>query len=192
MGLTHITTGELFRENIRLGTELGKKAKPYYDAGQLVPDELTIDMLLERLSRDDCAQGCLLDGFPRNLEQAQALEQALARRGAEITKVAYIKVSFPELLARLAVRWTCCQCCAVYHQRNNPPRRANLCDRCGGELYQRDDDRPEAAQTRLEVYFRSTEPLIEHYRRQGRLVEINGEQDVEAVGRDLSASLRDP
>jgi adenylate kinase len=192
MRLPHITTGELFREDIRQGTELGMKAKPYYDAGQLVPDELTIGMLLQRLSEDNCAQGCLLDGFPRNLEQAQALGQALAQQGRDIGKVAYIDVPVPELLARLAGRWTCRQCGAVYHQRNSPPRQAVVCDRCGGELYQRDDDRPEAAQTRLEVYFRNTEPLIDYYRKQGRLVEINGEQDVGAVGRDLLASLRDP
>jgi adenylate kinase len=191
-GLAHITTGELFRENIRKGTPLGRKAKPYYDAGQLVPDELTIGMLLTRLSEDDCAQGCLLDGFPRNLEQARALDQALAQRGTEIGKVLYIKVSNEELIARLGGRWTCRQCGAVYHQRNLPPRTPGVCDQCGGELYQRDDDRPEVARQRLGVYFQNTVPLIAYYRERERLREIEGQQDVESVGRDLRAALQDP
>lgn len=191
-GLAHITTGELFRDNIRQGTALGQRAKPYYDAGQLVPDQLTIDMLLARLSQEDCAQGCLLDGFPRNLEQARALDRALAQRGAEIGKVLYIKVANEELIARLSGRWTCRQCGAVYHQRNRPPRLPGVCDQCGGQLYQRDDDRPQVARQRLDVYFQNTAPLIDYYRQQEKLREIDGQQDVESVARDLLAALRDP
>jgi len=191
-GLAHITTGELFRENIRKGTPLGQKAKPYYDAGQLVPDELTIGMLLARLGEDDCARGCLLDGFPRNLEQARALDQALSQRGTEIGKVLYIKVPNEELIARLSGRWTCRQCGAVYHERNQPPRSPGVCDQCGGELYQRDDDRPEVARQRLDVYFQNTAPLIDYYRERRRLVEVEGQQDIDSVGRDLLAAIKDP
>ncbi|MFQ6019334.1 MAG: adenylate kinase [Dehalococcoidia bacterium] len=191
MGLAHITTGELFRENIRQGTELGKKAKPYYDAGQLVPDELTIGMLLDRISRDDCARGCMLDGFPRNLEQAHALDRALDGRGEEIDKVLYIKVSPQELLTRLAGRWSCRQCGAVYHERGYPPREPGVCDQCGGPLYQRDDDKPEVARQRLDVYLQNTAPLIDYYRERGKLLEIDGEQAVEAVGKAVLDALRD-
>lgn len=191
-GLAHITTGELFRENIRQGSELGRKAKPFYDAGQLVPDELTIGMLLERISRDDCAGGCMLDGFPRNLEQAHALDEALAQRGMAVGKALYIKVSPEELLARLAGRWTCGRCGAVYRQRHYAPKQAGVCDQCGGSLYQREDDKPEVARQRLDVYFQNTAPLVEYYRGRGKLIEVEGEQDVEAVGRDLLAALGDP
>ncbi|MGQ9572652.1 MAG: adenylate kinase [Dehalococcoidia bacterium] len=188
-GLMHITTGELFREAIRQETELGKQAKPYYDRGQLVPDQLTIAMLLERLSQDDCARGCLLDGFPRTLEQAAALDEALDREGKTIDKVLYIQVPERELLDRLSGRWNCRQCGAVYHQRFQPPRQAGRCDQCGGELYQRDDDKPETVQKRLEVYFQQTAPLIDYYRARGKLVEIDGDKSVDEVAQDLLAAV---
>ncbi len=187
--LAHITTGELFRENIRRGTELGLKAQPYYDAGRLVPDELTIGMLLDRIASPDCARGFLLDGFPRNLEQARALDEALAQRGAAVDRVLYIKVSRDELIARLTGRWSCPQCGAVYHERDLPPRRAGVCDKCGARLQQREDDRPEVVPTRLEVNLAQLEGLIDYYRRQGKLVEIDGEGHVEAVGRSLLTAL---
>lgn len=188
-GLAHITTGELFRENIRQRTKLGLKAQPYYDAGQLVPDELTIGMLLERISGPDCARGFLLDGFPRNLEQARALDEALAQRGAAIDRVLYITVSSDELIARLSGRWSCPQCGAVYHERNLPPRAAGICDQCGAQLQQREDDRPEVVRIRLEVNLAQMEGLIDYYGRQRKLVEIDGEDDVETVGRSLLAAL---
>ena len=188
-GSVHITTGELFRAAIRQETELGKQAKPYYDRGQLVPDHLTIAMLLERLSQGDCARGCLLDGFPRTLEQATALDEALAREDKAIDKVVYIQVPQNELLSRLSGRWNCRQCGSVYHQRFQPPRQAGRCDQCGGELYQRDDDRPETVRKRLEVYFQQTAPLIDYYRAKGKLVEIDGDKSVEEVAEGLLAAV---
>jgi len=191
-GLVHITTGELFREAIRQETELGKQAKPYYDRGQLVPDELTIAMLLERLSQGDCARGCLLDGFPRTLEQATALDEALAQEGKAIDKVGYIQVPQDELLSRLSGRWNCRQCGSVYHERFQPPRQAGRCDQCGGELYQREDDKPETARRRLEVYSQQTAPLIDYYRAKGKLVEVDGDKLVEEVAENLLAAVEDP
>ena len=191
-GLVHITTGELFRQAIRQETELGKQAKPYYDRGQLVPDRLTIAMLLERLSQGDCARGCLLDGFPRTLEQATALDEALAQKGKGIDKVLYIKVPQNELVSRLAGRWNCRQCGSVYQERFQPPRQAGRCDQCGGELYQREDDRPETVRRRLEVYLEQTAPLIDYYRARGKLVEISGDKAVEEVAEDLLAVVEGP
>jgi len=188
-GLVHITTGELFREAIRQETELGKQAKPYYDGGQLVPDRLTIAMLLERLSQGDSARGAILDGFPRTLEQATALDEALAQEGRAIDKVIYIQVPQNELLGRLSGRWNCRQCSGVYHERFQPPRQAGRCDQCGGELYQRDDDKPETVRRRLEVYFQQTAPLIEYYQAKGKLVEIDGGKSVEEVAKGLLAAV---
>jgi adenylate kinase len=188
-GLVHITTGELFREAIRQETELGKQAKVYYDRGQLVPDHLTIAMLLERLSQGDCAGGCILDGFPRTLEQATALDEALAREGRAIDKVVYIQAPQDELLSRLSGRWNCRQCGSVYHERFQPPREAGRCDQCGGELYQREDDKPETARRRLEVYAQQTAPLIDYYRERGKLVEIDGHKSVEEVAENLLAAV---
>jgi len=191
-GLVNITTGELFRQAIRQETELGKQAKPYYDRGQLVPDRLTIAMLLERLSQGDCARGCLLDGFPRTLEQATALDEALAQKGKGIDKVLYIKVPQNELVSRLAGRWNCRQCGSVYQERFQPPRQAGRCDQCGGELYQREDDRPETVRRRLEVYLEQTAPLIDYYRARGKLVEIGGDKAVAEVAEDLLAVVDGP
>ena len=188
-GLVHITTGELFREAIRQETELGKQAKPYYDGGQLVPDRLTIAMLLERLSQGDCARGAILDGFPRTLEQATALDEALAQEGRAIDKVIYIQVPEDDLLGRLSGRWNCRQCSSVYHERFQPPRQAGRCDQCGGELYQRDDDKPETVRRRLEVYLQQTAPLIDYYQAKGKLVEIDGGKSVDEVAKGLLAAV---
>lgn len=188
-GLVHITTGELFREAIRQETDLGKQAKVYYDQGQLVPDHLTIAMLLERLSQGDCAGGCILDGFPRTLEQAAALDEALAREGKVIDKVVYIQAPEDELLSRLSGRWSCRQCGSVYHERFQPPREAGRCDQCGGELYQREDDKPETARRRLEVYAEQTVPLIDYYRERGKLLEIDGNKSVGEVAENLLAAV---
>ena len=190
-GLVHITTGELFREAIRKETELGKQAKPYYDRGDLVPDALTIGMLLERLAEEDGARGCLLDGFPRTLEQARALDEALVGQGRAIDKVLCIQVPEDELLSPLAGRWTCLGCGDVYHRQSRWPKAEGRCDRCGGELYQRDDDQPEAVRRRLEVYSRQTAPLIDYYRGQGKLVEVDGHRSVDEVSDELQAALKD-
>ena len=188
-GIAHITTGELFRENIRRGTALGEKARPYVEGGLLVPNEITIGMLLDRIAQPDCRRGCLLDGFPRNLEQARALDQALAEREAAIDRVAYIEVPTEELVERLAGRWQCRQCGAVYNENASPPRTPGACDNCGGELYQREDDRPDVVRTRLEVNLAQLEPLLQHYRDQGKLVQVDGASGVADVARDLAAAV---
>lgn len=184
-GIPHVTTGELFREHIRDGTELGQEAKHYYDAGRLVPDELTIGMLLERISRPDCRNGCMFDGFPRNVTQAQALDEALAADGRHIDKAIYIRVAADELVSRLAGRWTCPQCAAVYHEVNQPPQQAGVCDACGSRLTQREDDKPEVVKTRLQVNMEQLDPLMNYYRTQGKLVEIDGQRDPDSVASDL-------
>jgi adenylate kinase len=187
--LAHIATGDMFREAMRSGSEVGQQAKAYYDRGELVPDELTIRMLLERISQPDCARGCLLDGFPRNLDQAKALDAALSKRGQAVDHAAYIRVGEEELVQRLSGRWTCRGCGAVYHESYSPPKTAGRCDQCGGELYQRTDDQPETVRRRLGVYFRDTAPLVEYYREEGKLVEVDGGQSIEAVGRALKEAL---
>ncbi len=184
-GLVHIATGDLFREAIREGSELGKQAKVYYDRGELVPDQLTVRMLLERLQRPDAQKGCILDGFPRTLEQARALDEALEERGQAIDRVIYIKVGEEQVVARLGGRWICRQCGAIYHQQHSPPRLEGRCDKCGGELYQRDDDKPETVRNRLTVYNQQTAPLIEYYAGGGKLLEVDGEQNADSVGQDL-------
>lgn len=184
-GVAHVATGDLFRENIRNQTELGKQAKAYVDRGELVPDQLTVRMLLDRLDRPDTQKGVLLDGFPRTVDQAKALDDALKGRGQAVDKVLYINVGEEEVIARLGGRWTCRQCGAVYHQVFSPPKTPGRCDQCGGELYQRDDDKPETVRNRLSVYNQQTAPLVDYYRQAGKLLEVNGEQDAEAVGKDL-------
>jgi len=190
LGLPHIASGDLFRENLGKKTELGLLAKSYMDRGALVPDEVTIKMILERLARPDTANGAILDGFPRTLEQAKALDEALAPQGKKVDKVLYIKVSTDELLRRLAGRWICRACQTPFHMVSNPPKVAGKCDACGGELYQRDDDTVETAKNRLEVYFAQTAPLIAYYTEKGVLVEAHGENSVEQVGKELVAAVR--
>jgi adenylate kinase len=190
LGLVHVATGDLFRKEQESGTELGKIAKSYMEKGQLVPDEITVKMLLGRITAPDCTKGVILDGFPRTLEQAKALDKALAAQGNGIDRVLYIKVSNKELLRRLSGRWICRNCQAPYNIVEMPPKIAGKCDRCGGELYQRADDTEETARRRLDVYFSQTMPLIEYYTKTGKLVEVNGEQGIEAVGRDLIAALK--
>jgi adenylate kinase len=190
-GLPHVTTGELFRENIRQGTDLGKKAQPFVESGQLVPNELTIGMLLNRIAQPDCAAGCMLDGFPRNTEQAEALDKALAAEGKQIDKAIYIAVPTEELVRRLAGRWTCPQCGAVYHETNQPPKQPGVCDNCGAQLYQRQDDKPEVVRTRLDVNLKNLETLLEHYRQQSKLQEVNGERPVDELTRDILQLLQE-
>ena len=184
-GVAHVATGDLFRENIRNQTELGLQAKAFVDKGALVPDELTVRMLLDRLDRPDTQKGVLLDGFPRTVDQARALDDALKQRGQAVDQVLYINVGEEEVVRRLAGRWTCRQCGAVYHQVFSPPKEPGKCDQCGGELYQRDDDKPETVRNRLGVYTQQTAPLIDYYKGQGKLLEVNGEQEAGAVGTDL-------
>ncbi len=189
MGLAHIATGDLFRTGLEQRTKLGLEAKSYMEKGVLVPDELTIRMVLERLEASDCAGGVIFDGFPRNLKQAEALDGALAEQNKSIDKVIYIRVAEEELLKRLSGRWICHQCQAPYHEVNSPPAVAGKCDRCGGQLYQRADDNEKAIKKRLGVYFNETAPLIDYYTRAGKLVEVNGEGDVEEVKQRIVGSL---
>jgi adenylate kinase len=189
LGLAHIASGDLFRKEQESGSELGKIAKSYMEKGQLVPDDITVRMILGRIAAPDCAKGFLLDGFPRTLEQAKALDKALGEQRKKIDKVLYIKVSVKELLRRLSGRWICRNCQTPYNVVELPPKVKGKCDRCGGELYQRADDTEETARKRLDVYFNQTMPLIEYYTKSGALVEVNGEQGVEAVGREVIAVL---
>ena len=185
----HVASGDLFREVRESDTELGRLVKSYYDKGALVPDEVAIRMILERLAQPDSQKGVLLDGFPRTLPQGEALDAALAAQGAQVDKAVYLKVSNEELLRRLGGRWLCRSCGAPYHVAFSPPREAGKCDRCGGELYQRADDTEETAKNRLKVFFDQTEPLIGYYQQRGTLVEVNGEQSVDAVRTDLMQVL---
>jgi adenylate kinase len=189
LSLVHIATGDLFRQAIEKGTELAMQAKSYMEKGMLVPDEVTIQMVLERIATPDCETGVIFDGFPRTLKQAEALDGALAQRGETIDKVVYIKVSEAELLDRLSGRWICRQCQTPYHAQNSPPKVWGKCDKCGGELYQRPDDTVETVKERLKVYFAETAPLIDYYTRAGRLLEIDGEGGVDEVGKRIVAAL---
>ncbi len=189
LGLPHIASGDLFRENLKNQTELGLKAKAYMDRGALVPDDLTIAMVMDRLSRPDCAQGALLDGFPRTIAQAEALDQALAEQGVIISVVPYIAVPDEVLIERISGRRICRTCGESYHIQFNPPQNSGICDHDGGELYQREDDRPETVRERLRVYHEQTSPLINYYRQRGVLVEINGNQSIDAVSADLQAAV---
>jgi len=188
--LVHIASGDLFRQALEQGTELGIQAKSYMEKGVLVPDEITIRMVLERISAPGCEFGVIFDGFPRNLKQAEALDKALAQQGKAIDRVVYIKVSEKELLERLSGRWICRQCQAPYHTVNSPPKVWGKCDQCGGELYQRPDDRVETVKKRLEVYFAETASLIDYYTQEGKLLEVDGEGSVDEVERVIVEALR--
>ena len=185
LGIPHISTGDMLREAVAEGTELGLLAKSYMDRGELVPDDVIVKMVMERLAKPDCRKGAILDGFPRTIVQAEAFEEALRREGKAIAVVPYIKVSMEELLERLSGRWICRRCQAVYHMKYNPPKEDKKCDKCGGELYQREDDKPETARHRLEVYFRQTMPLINYYQEKGLLREIDGGKSIEEVHMEL-------
>jgi len=188
--LVQVASGDLFRQALQKETELGIKAKSYMEKGQLVPDEITIQMVLERLSAPDCENGAILDGFPRNLQQAEALDKALAQQSKAIDRVVYVMVSQGELLKRLSGRWICRNCQAPYHAVDSPPKVEGKCDRCGGELYQRADDTVDTVKKRLEVYFAETSPLIDYYKRSDKLVEIKGEGNVAEVNQRIVAALR--
>lgn len=188
-GLAKVASGELFREHLQQETELGRLAKSYMDWGELVPDDVTIQMVTERLSRPDAAKGAILDGFPRNPNQAEALDRFLAERGETIRRVFYIQVSAEELLERLSGRWLCRAAQHAYHVRYHPPKVAGICDIDGSPLYQRDDDKPETVQRRIQVYLEQTAPLVDYYRDRGLLVEINGERSIEEVFSEIKGHL---
>ena len=187
--IPHISTGDMFRAAIKAGTALGKKAKEYMDAGSLVPDEVTIGIVAERLAEPDCSKGFLLDGFPRTVAQADALDKILVELQMTLDGVLNIEVDEEKLLERLTGRRICRKCGATYHMVFNPPTTENVCDKCGGELYQRSDDTLETAKNRLQVYNDQTQPLIEYYRGKGLLREINGDQEIAKVLQDIVEAL---
>ncbi|ARF14529.1 MULTISPECIES: adenylate kinase [Sporosarcina] len=189
-GIPHISTGDMFRAAIKDGTELGVKAKSFMDQGALVPDEVTIGIVRERLSKPDCDKGFLLDGFPRTVPQAEALDALLEDLGKSIEYVLDIEVDTEELVARLSGRRICKVCGTSYHLIFNPPKVEDVCDKDGGELYQRADDNPDTVMNRLEVNMNQTAPLLDFYGEKGVLTKINGQQDINLVFKDLDAVLQ--
>ena len=190
MNLPRIASGDLFRQALEKKSELGLLAKSYMEEGRLVPDEIAIRMVLERISLPDCVSGCLFDGFPRTLEQAEVLDKALAEQGESIAKAIYIQVTKEEFLKRLSGRWLCRNCQTPYHLLTSPPKIQGKCDKCGGELYQRPDDNEETLRERLEVFFAQTAPILDYYRKQNKLIEVNGNLGIQEVAREVISVLR--
>lgn len=188
LGAVHVASGDLFRDAINKRTELGKRAKEYMDRGDLVPDEVTIGMLVERINQPDAKHGVIFDGFPRTLEQARALDEMLADNGDEAAAAIHITAPDDVLVQRLSGRWLCPTCGAIYHEETNPPKEARRCDECGGDLQQRDDDKADVVRARLQKQ-RPTPEMLEFYRKQNKLVEIDGSQPLGDVTRDLLAAI---
>ncbi len=184
-----VSTGDLFRKAMAEDTELGLQAKAYIERGDLVPDEVTVGMVRERLEKPDCEDGVILDGFPRTVPQADALEELLAGMDRQLDAALYIEVSREQLLRRLGGRWTCRDCGEVYHEIYDPPEEEGVCDTCGGELYQRSDDTPEAQEQRIKVYMEETAPLYDYYAEKGQLIKVDGEQEIDAVQRDIREAV---
>lgn len=176
--IPHISTGDIFRANIKNGTELGKKAKTYMDQGLLVPDELVVDLVVDRVGQEDCANGYVLDGFPRTIPQAEALDKALAERGQKMDYAVDVEVPDENIINRMSGRRACVGCGATYHLVYAPTKAENVCDNCGGELILRDDDKPETVKKRLDVYHEQTQPLIEYYTNSGILKTVDGTADI--------------
>ncbi|MBA7579293.1 adenylate kinase [subsurface metagenome] len=191
LNLVYVASGDLFRQALERGADLGIQAKAYMEKGMLVPDRITIRMVIERMATQDCEHGVILDGFPRNLNQAKALDEALTRQKKAIDKVVYIKVREEELLRRLSGRWICRNCQTPYHAISSPPSVWGECDQCGGELYQRPDDTIETAKQRLQVYFAETFPLIDYYTQSGKILNINGEGSIDEVKNRIVAALHE-
>jgi adenylate kinase len=189
-GLVHISSGDIFRENLKNETELGKLAQTYMTKGELVPDDVTIAMIRERLSRPDCKDGAVLDGFPRTPAQAEALESMLHEFQGQVDVVPFITADADVLISRLSGRWTCRENGHIFHQEFNPPKESGKCDFDGSELYQRDDDKVETVKRRIDVYLAQTSPLISYYRDHGKLVEIDGTQSIEKVTEDLLSAVK--
>ncbi|HEX9012742.1 MAG TPA: adenylate kinase [Anaerolineaceae bacterium] len=191
LGLPHISSGDIFRENLKKQTELGQKAQGYMNRGELVPDDLTIAMIRDRLSQADAARGAILDGFPRTAPQAEALDRMLAEIGGKVKVVPLISVPDQDLIERLSGRWTCRAQGHVYHEKNNPPKAAGKCDIDGSELYQREDDKPETVANRIKVYNAQTAPLIEYYREHGLLRELDGTRPIDQVTEQMMGKVQE-
>ncbi|MCP4325426.1 MAG: adenylate kinase [Alteromonadales bacterium] len=187
--LPHISTGDIFRANIKQGTELGKKAKGFIDNGELVPDSLTVELIEDRLQKDDTQDGFMLDGFPRNIYQAEALDEVLNNMGKTLDYVINIVVDPSVLVGRAVGRRICKECGATYHVEFNAPKAENVCDKCSGELYQRSDDNEETVSNRISVYTNETAPLINYYEKAGKIVSIDGLQEIEKVFSDIDKVL---
>ena len=188
-GIPHISTGDIFRANIKNGTELGAKAKEYMDKGLLVPDELVVDLIMDRFKADDCKNGYILDGFPRTIPQAEALDAALAANGEKIDYAVNVEVPDENIVNRMSGRRACLSCGATYHIEHIPPKKEGICDKCGQELVLRDDDKPETVLNRLKVYHDQTQPLIEFYTRKNVLKTVDGTKDMKEVFADIVAIL---
>ena len=180
-GIPHISTGDIFRANIKNNTELGKKAKSYMDAGALVPDELVVDLVVDRIKNADCMKGFILDGFPRTIPQAEALDYALNNQNEKIDYAINVDVPDENIIERMSGRRACVGCGATYHVVYNPTKAEGVCDQCGQELILRDDDKPETVKKRLDVYHEQTQPLIDHYEKKGALYTVDGTQDIQVV-----------
>jgi len=189
-GLAHISSGDLFRENLKNQTELGRLAQTYMTKGELVPDDVTIAMIRDRLSRPDCKEGAILDGFPRTPAQADALETMLKDFNGHVDVVPFVTADANVLIERLGGRWTCRANGHIFNEKSNPPKNEKVCDFDGSELYQRDDDKEETVKRRIEVYFDQTSPLISYYRDHGKLVEIDGTQSIDQVTQDLLTAVK--
>ncbi len=188
-GIPHISTGDIFRANIKNGTELGKKAKEYMDQGQLVPDELTVEILLDRVAQDDCKNGYVLDGFPRTIPQADVLDKELTKLGDKVDYAINVDVPDENIVRRMSGRRACLKCGATYHIEHIPPKKEGICDTCGSELVQRDDDKPETVQNRLKVYHEQTQPLIEYYDGKNILRTVDGTKDMQEVFNSIVSIL---
>ena len=188
-GIPHISTGDIFRANIKNGTELGLKAKSYMDAGGLVPDEITIGMLLDRIHQADCENGYVLDGFPRTIPQAESLTEALKKNGESIDFAVNVDVPDENIISRMSGRRACLNCGATYHIVYNAPKKEGVCDACGQELVLREDDKPKTVKKSLDVYHDQTQPLIDYYKKEGVLAEVDGTKDMEEVFQNIAAIL---
>jgi len=187
--LPHLASGDLFRQAVQKGTKLGEMVKNYMEKGALVPDDVTIQVISERLNEPDCSKGCVFDGFPRTIEQAKSLDKVLVERSNAIDKAIYIDIPEEELMKRLGGRWICRQCQAPYHEIHSPPKVPGKCDRCGGELYQRTDDNADTVKERLKVYFAQTTPVLDYYEQKGKLIRINGKQGIDQVSENVLKAL---
>lgn len=187
--IPHISTGDIFRANIKEGTELGKKAKEYMDKGELVPDDITIGMLLDRIHKSDCKDGFVLDGFPRTIPQAKSLTEALSKLNESIDYAINIDVPDESIITRMSGRRACLSCGSTYHIKYSAPKKENICDNCGSELVIRDDDKPETVKKRLDVYHKQTQPLIDYYDSEKILASVDGTKDMEEVFLDIIAVL---
>jgi adenylate kinase len=190
LNIPHISTGDILRENVKNGTALGKKAKTYMDKGELVPDKVLIDIIKERLQKPDTRKGFILDGFPRTIPQAEALDEILEDINKRLDIVINVDVAASALVRRLSGRWSCKSCGAPYNMKSKPPKVDGVCDICGGELYQRDDDKEAAINNRIAVYKKQTEPVLDYYKKKGLLADIDGEREIDEVTSDIRKALK--